>query len=79
MAQAAKVALDARRSEDGDRLEEKDAKSNKTYVKFEDMGDMAFDLDTDLGREMLKLQQKLKREGANPDKEYGAGGKAPTD
>jgi len=82
VAQAAKVALDARRSEDGDRLgDEKAEKSNQTFVKV-GLGDLAVDPNTDIGRELLELNARagdpeLEQHDSNTNEEYGAGEKSP--
>src|SRR5215210_3910359 len=85
VAQAAKVALDARRSEDGgDRLgDEKAEKSNQTFVKV-GLGDLAVDPNTDIGRELLELNARagdpeLEQHDSNTNEEYSAGEKSPTE
>jgi transposase len=75
IAQAAKVVLDARRSEDV--REPEDEKANRTeWVSFEGMGEMAYDPNTKLGREMIKLEEEWDQEedAESPGKEYGSPG-----
>ena len=70
VAQAAKVALDARRSEDGDRLgDEKAEKSNQTFVKSGHPRPGAFNieeefkkLDAMVAEEHLREQERLEQQ-----------------
>jgi transposase-like protein len=70
VAQAAKVLLDARRSEDVREPEERSA--NRRWIPLEGMGEMEVDADTEVGRAMLKLEEKWAQE----DEEEGEQGKA---
>jgi hypothetical protein len=60
---AAKAALDARRAEDVE--PEKDERADRAWVKDGVLGDMAFDPNTYIGREILKLDRELEQEGSS--------------
>jgi hypothetical protein len=75
VAQAAKVVLDARRSEDVEPDEDEKSQQSQTLVPLEGMGEMMADPNTDVGREMLKLEAQL-LQGRDPWKERWAQEKA---
>jgi transposase-like protein len=74
VAQAAKVALDARRSEDvePDTTNEPDEGG---YVPI-GLGEMRVHPNTYIGHELLKVAEQLQQESGHPGEEYGAGDKS---
>jgi transposase-like protein len=64
VSQAAKVALDARRSED---LPDEGDEQGQRFEPLEGMGDMAIDPNSRIGREMKKLEEELGRSEASEE------------